>query len=57
MTTGKDTSFSPEDYCLDSRGAGEQRSRGEKFVSVILQREGSRNYATTLLIVANTNSG
>ncbi|QSJ18726.1 hypothetical protein JYQ62_08185 [Nostoc sp. UHCC 0702] len=35
------TPFPPQDYRLNSRGAGEQGSRGEKFASVILQREGS----------------
>ena len=34
------TPFLPEDYRLDSRGAGEQGSRVEKFALVILQREG-----------------
>ncbi|MDF5717792.1 MAG: hypothetical protein PUP93_28990, partial [Rhizonema sp. NSF051] len=37
----KDTPVPPEDYRLGSRGAEEQRSRGEELTSVILQREGS----------------
>ncbi|QSJ17320.1 hypothetical protein JYQ62_37840 [Nostoc sp. UHCC 0702] len=46
------TPFPPQDYRLDSRGAGEQGSRGEKFASVILQREGSKKQVQNVFAAA-----